>query len=294
LRMEAPVLWLFWPGQQDAIGRFGESLTIYHVVDEYSGYGGMGAEYREALRREEERLLRRADLVFVTSPALYESKRGYNPHTFLVPNGVNYAAFESVVQGKDEAPAIVAGVERPIVGYVGAMNAKIDLSLILGVAERRTDWTFLMVGPVLSEEPEDRRAYAGLRALSNVLFAGRVDVGQVPHYVNACDVCLMPYKINTWTRHVNSLKLFEYLACGKPIVGTDIPACRQVAPHVRIARGVEEFERHIEEALREDDPVLVRSRRALAARNTWEQRVESISQAIENRATEPGHAGYRE
>jgi len=280
LKMSAPILWLFWPGQQDAIGRYGESLVVYHVVDEYSGYGGMSEEYRKILRNQEEALLRRADIVFVTSPALYEAKGRYNPRTYLVPNAVNYEAFQAVVEDDVSPPCIVSALARPIIGYVGAINAKIDLSLVSQVARRRPEWFFLMVGPTTSEEPEDQSAYSELRALPNVLFVGRVDVAEVPHYINACDVCLMPYKVNVWTKHVNSLKLFEYLACGKPVVGTDIAACQEVGEYVRIASGAVAFERQIAEALSENGSELVAGRRALAARNTWEERVEMLSRAI--------------
>lgn len=281
LQMSAPIMWLFWPGQQDAIGRYGESLVIYHVVDEYSGYGSMSEEYREILRHQEEALLRRADIVFVTSPALYEAKERYNPRTYLVPNAVDYQAFQAVAEGDVSPPRIVSDLTRPIIGYMGAINAKIDLSLVSQIARRCPGWSFLMVGPITSEEPEDQSAYSELRALPNVLFVGRVDVAEVPHYINACDVCLMPYKVNVWTRHVNSLKLFEYLACGKPVVGTDIAACREVGEYVRIASGAVEFEQQIAEALREDGSELVAGRRALAARNTWEERVEMLSRAID-------------
>ena len=281
LQMNAPILWLFWPGQQDAIGRYDESLVVYHVVDEYSGYGGMSEEYREILRHQEEALLRRADIVFVTSPALYEAKERYNQRTYLVPNAVDYEAFQAVVKGDVSPPRIVSDLTRPIIGYVGAINAKIDLSLVSQIARRRPEWSFLMVGPITSEEPEDRVSYSELMALSNVLFVGRVDVAEVPHYINACDVCLMPYKVNVWTRHVNSLKLVEYLACGKPVVGTDIAACREVEEYVRIASGAVDFERQIAEALREEASDLVAGRLALAARNTWEERVEMLSRAID-------------
>ena len=280
LQMSGPILWLFWPGQIDAIGCYGESLVVYHVVDEYSGYTGMSEEYRVILRRQEEALLRRADIVFVTSPALYEAKRRYNPRTYLVPNGVDYAAFQAVVDGDDSPPPVIEALPRPVIGYVGAVNAKIDLSLVLQTARRRPDWSFVIVGPVTSEEREDRSAYSELKSLPNVLFAGRVDVTEVPRYIDACDVCLMPYKVNAWTRHVNSLKLFEYMACGKPIVGTDIPACREAGEYVRIADEASDFEREIGEALRDNSPGLVAERRALAARNTWEERVERLSRAI--------------
>lgn len=280
LQMSAPILWLFWPDQQDAIGRYGDNLVIYHVVDEYSGYGGMSEAYREILRRQEEALLRRADIVFVTSSALYETKGRYNPRTYLVPNAVDYEAFQAVVNGGVAPPPAISALARPIIGYVGAMSEKIDFSLVLQVASRHPEWSFSMVGPVTAEGPEDRLAYSRLKSLPNVLFVGRVDVTQVPRYINAYDVCLMPYKINVWTRHVNSLKLFEYLACGKPIVGTDIPACRQVDELVRIADGALDFELKIAEALREDDPGRASARRAFAARNTWEERVERLSTAI--------------
>ena len=281
LQMSTPILWLFWPEQQDAIGRYGESLVIYHVVDEYSGYGGMSEEYRAILRHQEEALLRRADIVFVTSPALYAAKERHNPRTYLVPNAVNYEAFRAVVEEYVAPPRIVSDLARPIIGYVGAINAKIDLSLVSQVARRRSDWSFLMVGPITSEEAEDRSAYSELRALPNVIFVGRVDVAEVSHYINACDVCLMPYKVNVWTKHVNSLKLFEYLACGKPVVGTDIAAYQEVGEYVRIASGAVAFERQIAEALRENGSELVAGRRALAARNTWEERVEMLSRAID-------------
>ena len=281
LGMRDPILWLFWPGHGDAVGRYGEKLVVYHVVDEYTGYSGMSDEYRLVLRGQEEALLRRADVVFVTSVALYRAKRKHNPRTYLVPNGVDYAAFQAVVEGGAKAPSVVSALRRPIIGYVGAVNAKIDLSLILNLAQRRPEWTILIVGPVAIGEPEDQAAHGQLRSQPNVVFVGRVDVTEVPRYINACDVCLMPYKINTWTRHVNSLKLFEYLACGKPIVGTDIPACREAGDFVRIAHGALDFERQVEEALREDDPDLTRARRSVAARNTWEERVEMLSKAIE-------------
>jgi len=293
LQMGAPILWLFWPGQMGAIGRYGESLVVYHVVDEYSGYAGMSEEYRVILRHQEEALLRRADIVFVTSQALYEAKKRYNPRTYLVPNAVDYTAFEEAgEQGGSTLPSMV-DLPRPILAYVGAISAKIDLMLMLTIAKHRPSWSFMMVGPVMTEEPEDLEICSELRSLPNVLFVGRVDVTQVPHYIWSSDVCLMPYRVNTWTEHVSSLKLFEYLACGKPVVGTDIPACRAVREYVRIADNALDFEQQIAEALLEDAHELVAGRRVLAARNTWEERVEALSRAIDETLEDGQRLGQR-
>ena len=71
--------------------------------------------------------------------------------------------------------------------------------------------------------------------MPHVQFLGRKDVQDVPSYIAACDVCLLPYRINEWTRNIDSLKLYEYLACGKPVVATDVPAARRFSDVVRVA-----------------------------------------------------------
>jgi len=282
LKMSSPILWLFLPGQVDLIGRYGEKLVIYHVVDEYSGYAGINETYRAIMRCMEERLLRRADLVFVTSEELYRSKSKYNSNTYWVPNAVDYPAFEAVVCKNPPPPNSIADLSHPLVGYVGAINAKVNLELLRRVALEHPKWSFVLVGPVRVEDSGDLAALKGLRALTNVRFIGRVDVTKVPEYIYACDVCLLPYKINPWTEHINSLKLYEYMACGRPIVATDIPIARRYAHVVRIAEGPDDFGRQIELALDEDNEAMASRRRAVAAENTWDQRVEMLSEAIVN------------
>ena len=107
-------------------------------------------------------------------------------------------------------------------------------------------------------------------------------MAEVPEYIYACDVCLLPYKINRWTEHIDSLKLYEYLACGRPIVATDIPVVREYADVLRVAEDTDAFGREIGLALRETDGEMVSRRREVAARNTWDQRQQALSSAILN------------
>jgi glycosyltransferase involved in cell wall biosynthesis len=90
------------------------------------------------------------------------------------------------------------------------------------------------------------------------------------------DVCLLPYKINPWTNNIDSLKLYEYLACGKPVVATDVPAAREFGELVRIANDAAGFEAAVEAGLAEDPLVCAPARKAAAAANTWEDRVAQI------------------
>jgi glycosyltransferase involved in cell wall biosynthesis len=286
LGFQSPILWLFQPDMEIYVGQFNEKLVIYHIVDEYAGYTGISASWRPVVKQMEKELARRADLVFVTSPTLYQSKSGLNEHIVLVPNAVDYEAFHAVVTRQTAPPADMAGIASPAAGYVGAVNDKLDLALLARIAQRCEGWSFVLVGPISITDEEGQRALQALRALPNVHLLGRKDVRQVPLYIDACDLCLLPYRVNEWTRNIDSLKLYEYLACGKPIVATDVPAAQRFSHVVRIATSDGELIASMQAAISEDSSALQATRRSIAAQHTWEQRVDSLSAAIERRLDE--------
>jgi len=281
LGMEAPLLWLFRPEMGDLAGKCGERLLIYHCVDEYAAYemefqGVPGSTSTDVVRQQEERLLRRADIVFVTAKPLLERKRAYNSNVHLVPNGVDYAAFQQALIN----PIPLADMEKiphPRLGVVGAINEKVDLALLRQVALARPAWSLVLVGPVTQRYHLEQ--VEALR-LPNVYFLGHKPVQAVPYYVVACDVCLMPYKVNEWTRHINPLKLYEYLALGKPVVSTPIPAAQAHADLLYLADAALAFVARAEEALAEE-PTLAERRQCFAAMQTWDNRIEQLSAVIE-------------
>lgn len=284
LGMTHPILWICRPEMGDVIGQFGEKLVLYHVVDEYSAYAGV-ADAAAARRREEE-VLRRADVVITTSPALYEGKRAFNRHTYLVPNAVNFAAFEAAM--RDPAlPADIAPLSRPWVGYVGAINTKVDLEFIGALAGAHPEWSVILVGPV-SIPPEDTSFHA-LRSRPNVFFLGKKGVEEVPYYIKALDICLLPYRRNEWTRHISSLKLYEYMACGKPIIATDVPAAREFEELVFIVEGPAQGVAQAEQILAAGFPAdKSQAEREIARRNTWQARAERISDIFTSLMHEKG------
>jgi glycosyltransferase involved in cell wall biosynthesis len=295
LGFRSPILWLFQPDMEIYIGQFDEKLVIYHIVDEYAGYTGISVGWRPVVRQMEKELARRADLVVVTSPTLYDSKSGLNEHIVLVPNAVDYEAFDALVTRQLAPPPDMAGIGSPLAGYVGAVNDKLDLALLARVAEQCQDWSFVLVGPVSITDEQGQRALQMLRLLPHVHLLGPQKVQDVPLYINACDVCLLPYRVNEWTRNIDSLKLYEYLACGKPIVATDVPAAQRFSSVVRIARSDSEFVASMQAVIREDSSGLRDARRHIAAQHTWQQRVDTLSAAIEHRLQDlhPARAGNR-
>lgn len=274
-----PLLWLSRPEMAHLIGRFAERLVIYHVVDEYTAYQSVTPEEAQELRAAETQMLRRADLVVVVSPQLLEAKQAFNSHTYLVPNGVDTAAFEISAP----VPTDLQPVPAPRLVYAGLIGARLDLKLLMDLMRRRPDWSLVLIGQ------ENPTGTAGkleeLHRLANVYFLGLKPAQQVPAYLLACSVCLLPYARNREAHYIDPLKLYEGLAAGMPVVATPIPALRPHAGIVRLAESVADFELAVESALAERRSAkaaeLARRRRGVAAANTWEMRVEKISALIE-------------
>lgn len=101
-------------------------------------------------------------------------------------------------------------------------------------------------------------------------------------YINKFDVCIILYKINKFTEGISLVKLFEYLAFGKPVVATDLPSLRDLHLNVliKIAKTKDKFEAGIAGCLL-NDPREVKNRRIEFARNnTWAKRIEEVSNII--------------
>ena len=276
LGVREPILWLLRPFHADQIGLYHEKLVVYHVTDAYNNFPLIAD--KDAFRRDEEALLRRADVVIVTSPALLANKRPYNPHTYLVSNTVDYAGFQAALADPGRRLASADAIERPHIGYVGALNEKLDFDLLAHVAQARPAWQLLLVGTLdLTGDPGKADALA---ALPNVHWLGRLPAPQVPDAIANMDVCLLPYERNEWTANIDSLKLYEYLACGKPVVSTDVPAARAFEPLVRITNDPALFVAAIEAALADNAPEVVAARQAAAASNTWDIRVVQIEHLL--------------
>lgn len=281
LGMRQPITWVFQPKDAELVGALGERLTVCHVNDEYSAYRYHSPEKRRHIQEQERQLLSRADLVIVTSQALLEAKAYLNPHIALVPNGVDLAAFERVRQANMPPPEDIAQLPRPLVGYSGHISVRLDLPLLAEIARQHPEWSLPLVGSVYEKGCEEE--LKDLRALPNVHFLGEKAPQQVPQYIFAFDACLIPYQQGEETRNINSIKLYEYLAAGKPVVTIDMPSLNGFRHVIRVADSAETFITELEAALQEADPALLEERRRLAAENTWEQRVEQISTIVQAR-----------
>ncbi|MFB9235613.1 glycosyltransferase [Plantactinospora siamensis] len=231
------------------------------------------------LRRGARRAVRAADLVLASSPALLDRLPSATAPVVLVPNACDPERFSRsgpVAEWTAELP-------RPLLGYAGAVDTRaFDAGLVATVARLRPDWTFLLVGP------QTAAGRAALTGLPNVVLRGMVEFADVPAILRACDVLLIPYRVGELIDYVQPKKLYEYLALGKPVVATPLPALRHLDEPIHLAAGAAAFAAAIDEALREENADAAAARRAAAERNTWSRRADRVRELFDECAARRG------
>ena len=283
LKFSSPILWIFLPTGACLIGRLGEKFVVYHCVDDYASNPNVPSAL---LAKMEEEILKLADMTIVTSPKLYEDRKGKTKKILYSPNSADVSKFrdfdghipDEISQIRKQAP------EAKILGYQGNISDyKTDIGLLERIAEKFAEHKLVLVGPTGWGDPatDIRR----LLAHNNVHHLGRVEYDRLQAYLHSFDVALIPLNLNDSTRGSFPMKFYEYMACGKPIVATLLPAFESYDKRpelVRLAKTREEFLHAISQALAnsQNDEKLVGERIAEAEKNDWEGRVARISEEV--------------
>lgn len=248
---------------------------VYYCTDDWSA-SGRWWQPAEKVRERETELIKACDLVFATSRRLTCRLEKWGTPIYFNPNGADFELF-SRAQGA-EPPLEISTLKRPIIGFVGMITPhSFDADLMFWLADRHPEWTFVIVGKKLARDPDLSR----LEQLPNLRFVGFQPLDMLPRYLAGMNVCLIPLRQTEWVKSAFSLKLFEYLGAGKPVVTTWTEEFLPYKDVVSLARTYPEFERCITTCLQENTPELVARRMALARENTWDERVGQISNIVQ-------------
>jgi glycosyltransferase involved in cell wall biosynthesis len=224
--------------------------------------------------RLEPLVIKKADVCVANSTYLAEYCATYNPRSYYVGQGCELEAFQQ--EGLEMPPELI-WLQRPLIGYVGALlSARLDIEIITYIAQKHTDWTIVLVGP-----EDDSFAGSRLHHLKNVFFTGGKEGSQLPYYINAFDVCINPQVVNGLTIGNYPRKIDEYLAMGKPVVATRTKAMEIFEEHVYLATNKEEYSLLLQKALGENSVEREQGRKVFAAAHTWENSVAEIYASIE-------------
>lgn len=239
---------------------------IYDCMDYHAGF----KIPNNLLSKKENLLIKKSDHVLVSSENL-RKKISKITEPLLVRNGVDLNNFYKKKKNYSNRFNIQINI-----GYIGAISTWFDLNLLRYLAQEKPNWNFLLIGSHWDI------GISSLRKFNNIKFFGEIPYEELHKYFFSFNACIIPFKINKLIINTNPVKIYEYLATGKPCVATNIPELKLLDKDlVYISTSKKSFLKNLEKAINhEDDKYLVKKRVNFAKQNTWEQRVNSFYHII--------------
>ncbi len=272
LKDEKIILWLTWTPSIVCKDFFRKSVVVYDWMDELSVF----YLYSDSMVADHELLVKSADILIVNSESLYKKALAVRKDALLTPSGV---CLEDFIAEDDAVPEDMKRFieqKKPVIGFYGSLESwRLDYSLIRYVCGSCRDMNFVFIGP----------SYDGssvqLSDIKNLFLLGPRKYTDLRHYLRLFDAAVIPYKIDDTTAAVSPLKLFEYMAGGKPVVATDLKECRNIRG-VFVSKTGQEFVENIYKALDAGkDRQYLEMIRETVDSNTWTKRAEPVLNALE-------------
>ena len=264
------ILYLWRPEFEPALESLKYDLSCYHIDDEYSF-----SDVDMPLDNGEVRLIKRVDQVFIHSPGLFEKKGHLNPNTLIVPNGTNYHAFAKTSPEPDD----LAGIPHPRIGYTGVIKRTLDWPLLIQLAKRHPEWSYIFIGPKAPHQ-EIQEPLEELSHYPNVYFLEAKPAAEISGYPQHFDVCIMPYRSDChMTKYGLPLKLHEYLASGRPTVASKMYSLEEFSDVITIANSYDEWNDVITASLAPSASTFqsIEARRQVARKYDWDTLVRNIA-----------------
>ena len=250
--------------------------VVFHAYDSYAGQAG----WDDGKALFQAALVTHANLITASSEAI--ARYLGDPRVRVLPNGADVDAFTDA--GNLAEPPDLKALPRPRLGYVGAINRKVDLKLIADVASDRPEWQWVLVGRMeraeLVSDPNLTEHFARCEVLPNVHFVGQKNRLEVPAYVGHMDINTMCYRVdgNGWWKAIYPLKLHEYLAVGLPVISTPVESVLPFKDVVKIAKNANEWIEGVSCYLASENAQQRQMQIATARANSWDSRVSQLEQ----------------
>jgi glycosyltransferase involved in cell wall biosynthesis len=262
LCIESPVVILHHPYWLPLARTIQGGRIGYDCMDFHQGFLG------ETEMDESERLLlRTADFVVASSSYLHQKIGAMRRDVPLIRNGCDHGVFSTIgPQPKTQVP---------VAGYVGAVEEWFDIDLVVGVARKLPGWRFVIIGSTLGCNIHSARR------MRNIEFVGEVSYEEVPAQLAGFDVCMIPFRITELIKATNPVKVYEYLAAGRPVVATPIPELMDFGDKVAIASTADEFAAKLQEGLHVSQELLGKWRHWTAAQD-WSVRAREFEKVMKD------------
>lgn len=261
------ILFYMFPPQHKLISELNPDKIIFDVVDEPAGvfrFWNVGNSWEKSLLK--------ADYVIATSAKLFNDVYHYREDVHYIPNGCEYEHFATPM---DMPPEFLCVDEMPIITYCGSVATWVDLELLYETAEAFPECMHFVIGA-------NQNASLKTDLPPNMKYLGHKPYQELPGYLQHSDVLLIPFKPDDEViAATNPVKLWEYLATGRPIVTTEIPECEGI-PGVYHTTNNYDWAKSIEAGLKEPrKSIKSNARRKKAKANSWEVRAKKLLRVLE-------------
>ena len=245
--------------------------TIYDCVDIATHPNQRLARH---IRTSEAHLLEYAWIVIVNSQTLRDKIRTKRPDVYTVPLGFRMDMFR---RPKHYTSGYTG--RRPVVGYIGSIDYRLDFTVLLSVIKNRPDWQFMLVGPIFYDHlsAAKRHTMETILRLPNVTH-DNVEPSMIPSVLSQFSVALIPYDMTIpLSKYAYPMKIMEYFYAQKPVVSAPIDELLRFAPLIRFARSRTEWDHSIHTAL--IHPMTTAQKHlavSIARQNSWEEKVAAV------------------
>ena len=277
------IVWIFHPDFWLLPRIFGRSyLSLYDCIDYFSS---INANEEEKIRQKEEKLIKNVQIMTVMSQALKNLYRTKKKEVTVTSQGFSLDTFQ--LQSKIKLPKnnLIFKLKKPIIGYAGGINYRLDYDLLIKVVQKNPQLTFLFIGPLQKDYFKTfAQELEKLKNLKNAHFLENQPRELLAEIIKYFDICLIPYDIEQeFNKFCYPMKVFEYFYVGKPTISTPIEELKRLQPYVKIAKDAQEFTREIRKILKTGWPKgYVQKQKKLAIANSWANKIEKIDQILLN------------
>jgi len=271
LQLKGYILWLYHPSHLFWLKFLGHNaeLTVYDWTDDWvAAYPkDRPIQEKERLKFEQEELLKRVEVIFTVSKKLEQRAQKFSPWVYYLPNATDPRIFKPFNPSVDRIHSLIKKFKRPILVYLSQITDRVDFQLLTDIAQKRPEWNILLIGPIVCS----KQLIAPLQKLSNIHFVGALPYKEAAKLVAQADVCILPHKMSNLTMTLDPIKIYDYLATGRPIVSTKVAIHPDLQNIVYIAKNSNEFIEKVQKALKTSQEE-INYRRKIALSHTWEKR----------------------
>lgn len=252
------------------LNKFNFKKIIYHCSDDYT----VIPTFPKSFPIIEQKLIKKCDLVVTTADELMNAKSTFNQNTISIPNGANVKHFSSAQNLKTIISEDMNKFKKPTVGYIGSIFQWLDIEWIDFAAKNLPQYEFIFIGPIQID-------ISNLMMKKNIHFLGPKPYKDLPKYIKAFNVAVIPFVIDGVTLKASPIKFYEYLSSGIPIVSTELPDLLTFKDHVYLVKNKEDYIHCIKESINNDSISSMNVRMEIAKKYSWEYRFQTLNHHIE-------------